>query len=206
MNRGIGVSRPHTLRGFPAGWIDWGRLDFEAVLGHAATAFAGEPIAVVARSVGGLLIGLTPSNHRIHRVFTMGAQFAHWRDYARAHRVRLLLKWHLEMPALTTLLGYFPGRRLGWMEDAPRGVVRDWTARSPCFEDAYRRRARVLPSAIGVGEIGHFAFFHSRFAKTLGPIAQRWLCTGDLAPELSPCVVPKDGGRFGEPEPGSATA
>lgn len=259
MNRGIGVSRPHTLRGFPAGWIDWGRLDFEAVLGHAATAFAGEPIAVVARSVGGLLIGLTPSNYRIHRVFTMGAQFAHWRDYARAHRVRLLLKWHLEMPALTTLLGYFPGRRLGWMEDAPCGVVRDWTARSPRFEDAYRRGARVVPpaegaqpvrqfaamagatlavsvrddefgtipairrllarftnslavhlqlppQATGVGEIGHLAVFHSRVAQTLGPIARRWLGTGDRDPELTLWVQPKDGGRFGVPKPGSVTA
>ena len=26
--RGIGESRPDRLRGFEAGWIDWGRLDF----------------------------------------------------------------------------------------------------------------------------------------------------------------------------------
>ncbi len=30
--RGIGESRPESLRGFDAGWLDWGRLDFEAVL------------------------------------------------------------------------------------------------------------------------------------------------------------------------------
>ena len=34
--RGIGESRPEKLRGFRAGWIDWGRLDFDAVLRYAA--------------------------------------------------------------------------------------------------------------------------------------------------------------------------
>ena len=45
----------------------------------------------------------------------MGAQFAHWRDYAPGRRLELLFKWHLVMPALTRLLGYFPGGRLGWL-------------------------------------------------------------------------------------------
>ena len=30
--RGIGESRPASLRGFDASWSDWGALDFEAVL------------------------------------------------------------------------------------------------------------------------------------------------------------------------------
>jgi predicted alpha/beta hydrolase len=137
--RGIGESRPATLKGFQASWIDWGRLDFEAVLRHADQAFPGQPVQVVAHSVGGFLIGLAPSNRLVSRVFTMGAQFAYWRDYAREKRLGMLFKWHLVMPALAALYGYFPGKRLGWLEDTPRGVVRDWTARHPRFEDAYRR-------------------------------------------------------------------
>ncbi len=135
--RGIGGSRPPSLRGFHAGWLDWGRLDFEAMLQHAAAHFPGQPVQVVAHSVGGVLIGLAPSNHRIERVFTMGAQFAHWRDYAPGRRAALLWKWHVVMPAMTALFGYFPGQRLGWLEDTPRGVVRDWTARHPRFEDMF---------------------------------------------------------------------
>src|ERR1700754_2398393 len=34
--RGIGESRPERLRGFRAGWCDWGSLDFDAVLRYAA--------------------------------------------------------------------------------------------------------------------------------------------------------------------------
>ncbi|MFN9475150.1 alpha/beta fold hydrolase [Acidovorax sp.] len=135
--RGIGGSRPASLRGFQAGWLDCGQRDFEALLQHAAAHFPGQPVQVVAHSVGGVLVGLAPSNHTIARVFTMGAQYAHWRDYAPGRRSALLWKWHVAMPLLTALLGYFPGKRLGWLEDTPRGVVRDWTARHPRFEDGF---------------------------------------------------------------------
>lgn len=145
--RGIGESRPASLRGFEAGWIDWGRLDFEAALQYVTDAFPGQPIQVVAHSVGGFLIGLAPSSHKVSRVFTMGAQYAYWRDYAPHKRARMFLKWHVVMPALAGLFGYFPGRRLGWLEDTPRGVVRDWTARHPRFEDTWSRGSRILPAA-----------------------------------------------------------
>lgn len=147
--RGIGESRPARLRGFQASWLDWGRLDFEAILAHVVQAFPGQPIDVVAHSVGGFLVGLAPSNHRLRRVFTMGAQFAVWRDYAPRHRHRMFLKWHLFMPLLTALCGYFPGRRLGWLEDTPKGVVRDWSARKKRFAEHYRS---ALPAAAGVAD------------------------------------------------------
>src|SRR5208337_1122445 len=75
---------------------------------------------------GGFLLGLAPSNHLIRRVFTMGAQYAYWPDYAAGTKLRMVAKWHVAMPLITTLFGYFPGKRLGWMEDTPKGVVRDW--------------------------------------------------------------------------------
>ncbi len=145
--RGIGESRPASLRGFEAGWIDWGRLDFEAMLRHALEHFPGQPVHVVAHSVGGFLVGLAPSSDRIERVFTMGAQFAYWRDYDRRRLPGMLLKWHVVMPALTRAFGYFPGKRLDWLEDTPRGVVRDWTARHPRFEDTWRHGSLVLDEA-----------------------------------------------------------
>lgn len=240
--RGIGESRPASLRGFHAGWIDWGRLDFEAVLRYAAQEFPGQPIQVVAHSVGGVLIGLAASNHLVSRVFTMGAQFAYWRDYARHRRFAMLIKWHVVMPALTALFGYFPGKRLGWLEDTPRGVVRDWTARHPQFEETYRRGScalteterrelaerfaavpgptlalsiaddefgtvaavrrllryfrnsatthlHLVPESVGEKQIGHFAFFHSRFEHSLWQLPLEWLRSGHVLPEMRRHVV-----------------
>ncbi len=145
--RGIGESRPPSLRHFQAGWLDWGRQDFEAALTFVAARLPEQPIYVVAHSIGGFLIGLAASSHRIKRIFTMGAQYAYWKDYAPNQRVSMFVKWHVVMPLVTRLLGYFPGKRLGWLEDTPQGVVRDWTAPYPHFEDMWRRGSFRIPAA-----------------------------------------------------------
>jgi predicted alpha/beta hydrolase len=137
--RGIGESRPPSLRRLRADWIDWGQHDFEGVLRHAAVEFPGQPVDVVAHSVGGFVIGLAASSHRIRRIFTMGAQFAYWRDYAPGARWRMRLRWHVAMPLLARLLGYVPAKRLAWMEDTPKGVALDWGRMGPRFEHSVRR-------------------------------------------------------------------
>jgi predicted alpha/beta hydrolase len=137
--RGIGESRPVQLRGFKASWLDWGYLDFEAVVQHAAHAFPDQKIDVAAHSIGGALIGLAPSSRLIERIFTMGAQFAYWPDYAASARLKMLAQWHVLMPLLTWGLGYFPGKKLGWLEDTPKGVVRDWVARGKSLDYLGRR-------------------------------------------------------------------
>lgn len=139
--RGIGESRPATLRGFDAGWVDWGHLDFDAMLRFAARSFPGQPIDVVGHSVGGYIIGFAPSNHLISRIFTVGAQCAYWPDYAAGTKFGMVMKWHVAMPLLTLLFGYFPGKKLGWLEDTPSGVVRDWALSRRRFEDTWRGAA-----------------------------------------------------------------
>ncbi|WP_019937353.1 alpha/beta fold hydrolase [Bordetella sp. FB-8] len=142
--RGIGESRPARLSSLAATWVDWGELDCEAALRYAAGVFPGQPIDVVAHSIGGFVLGLAPSNHLVRRVFTMGAQYAYWRDYAPRSRLAMLWRWHVVMPAVTALLGYFPAKRLGWMEDTPRGVVLSWVRSRRNFEDTYRRAPIAL--------------------------------------------------------------
>lgn len=147
--RGIGRSRPASLRGFQATWSDWGALDFEAVLGYAAQRFPGSTIDVVAHSFGGVAAGLARSAHRIRRVVSVGAQFAYWGDYLPEQRLGMLVKWHLFMPLATALFGYFPGSALGWLEDTPAGVVHDWARRTPQFErrPSGKRLAAARPGA-----------------------------------------------------------
>lgn len=143
--RGIGESKPASWRGFDASWTDWGALDFEAVLSHVAATFPGRPIDVVGHSFGGCAIGLAPSAHRVRRIVTVGAQFAYWRDYAPAHRWPMALKWHVAMPLLAALVGHVPAKRLGWMEDTPRGVALDWAVSWSRLEHRTSLRATGLP-------------------------------------------------------------
>lgn len=146
--RGIGESRPGSLRGFAAGWRDWGAYDFEAILTCVSRQFPGQPVDVVAHSIGGVLIGLAPSNGAIRRIFSVGAQYAHWRDYASELWVPMILRWHVVMPLLTAIFGYFPGKRLGWLEDVPAGVVRDWSRMGRHFDHSLSRGDAASAEAI----------------------------------------------------------
>jgi predicted alpha/beta hydrolase len=145
--RGIGESRPRSLKGLRASWSDWGALDFEAMLKRAQRDFPGQLIDAVGHSFGGCAAGLGASGQVIRRLVTVGAQFAYWRDYAPAHRWRMFGKWHLVMPLLTMIYGYFPGKRLGWLEDTPVGVVRDWCTPTARYEK--RPSGRALLACTG---------------------------------------------------------
>lgn len=155
--RGIGESRPAAMRTFQADWVDWGEHDLEAALRFAAATFPGQPVQVVAHSIGGFAVGLAPSNSGIRSILTVGAQFAYWRDYGVADRKRMFVKWHVFMPALTWLLGYFPGKRLGWLEDTPAGVVRDWSRMKARFEDTVRPGRRINGEPEGLALKRRFA-------------------------------------------------
>lgn len=143
--RGIGASRPASLKACKYKWSDWGEYDFSAAL--QVTQDRGEgPVFVVGHSIGGILPGLASGSAGVQRMLTVGAQYAWWRDYAAGHRAQLFWKWHVLMPVLTAIVGYFPGRRLGWLEDLPKGVANEWSFRRSRIERSYpaTRHAEVL--------------------------------------------------------------
>lgn len=140
--RGIGQFRPATLRGCGYRWADWGEQDFAAALAFLDAYAPDGPKLVVGHSIGGFIPGYSHNAPLIDRILTVGAQYAYWRDYAPAHRLRLLLKWHVAMPALTALCGYFPGKTLGWLENLPAGVATDWSFRRSRMELSHPRKDR----------------------------------------------------------------
>lgn len=155
--RGIGASRPADLRGCGYRWVDWGLLDFEAALAFMRARGGAGPLSVVGHSFGGVTPGLARrAATQVDQLLTVGAQYAWWGDYARHRRAALFGKWHVVMPLLTAALGYFPGKRVGWLEDLPAGVANAWSFGGPRFESRWRRgdgpelRARIaaFPSPI----------------------------------------------------------
>lgn len=156
--RGIGLSRPASLKGFRATKYDWGNLDFEGVLRWAAQDFPQGRIAVVGHSIGGVVPGFAPSNHRIHRMLTVGAQYAYWRDYMPGKRVKMFWQWHIVMPLLAMAAGYFPGSRLGWLEDLPAGVALEWAFRPAELQGGELAWLRQRKKSADSGElVRHFA-------------------------------------------------
>lgn len=148
--RGVGRSRPARLRGLDWRWRDWGERDFPAALAWLRRASPGVPLLGVGHSIGGILPGMA-EGPPLDRLLTVGAQIG-WRgDYAPRARAGMTLKWHLAMPALTALVGWFPGGRLGWGEDLPAGVAWEWAFRRAALEASWpaAERAALLARFAG---------------------------------------------------------
>ncbi len=133
--RGIGLSAPPTLRGFPAMIEDWSEYDCAAALDWMAARHRGVPLIGVGHSVGSLLFGGAPNSSLLNRLVMIAPHTGYYGDYRRGYRLPMAALWHGLMPVLTSLVGYFPGRRLGLGEDLPGGVAMQWARRrKPVFQ------------------------------------------------------------------------
>lgn len=123
--RGVGASRPASLRGFRMNYLDWARLDLAALLDHVAAQGDG-PLWMVGHSFGGHAIGLLPGHERIQRVvtFATGAGWHGWMPPLERLRVQVL--WRLIGPALVGATGYLAWSRLGLGDDLPRDLFHQW--------------------------------------------------------------------------------
>lgn len=125
--RGIGDSRPPSLRGFSATMRDWGTLDLEGVLRWAVDRNAGRPIGFVGHSVGGQLLGQAASGAHVDRAVFVAAQHGWFRHWPVARWPLLAGLWYGAVPILSHSLGYFPAPWLGLGEPLPKGVALMWS-------------------------------------------------------------------------------
>lgn len=123
--RGIGDSRPASLRRFEARLADWGRLDTEAALRTLVERFPGASLRLVGHSAGGQLLGLAPSAARVDRALFVACQSAWEGNWDGLRYLWIATAWHLAVPLLTALIGTLPGWLTGG-EPVPAGVAREW--------------------------------------------------------------------------------
>lgn len=123
--RGIGGSRPDRLRGFPAEMRDWGRYDLAGAFDWIRRELNPRRLALVAHSAGGQLAGMIPRIGEVDRAVFVASQLGSMRYWSPVSQVLLAMLWRA-MPALASVLGYFPARRLRLGEDLPRGVAAQW--------------------------------------------------------------------------------
>jgi predicted alpha/beta hydrolase len=148
--RGIGRSLNGSVRRVEARMRDWALLDAAAAV-QRLDRFS--KILVVGHSFGGQALGLLPGPERIAAALVVGSQSGYWRNWPPLGRAWMWPVTHFLLPGVSRLLGYFPGSRLGFGEDLPKGVAIEWASwcRNPTYlvgalrvEDAYARFAAPL--------------------------------------------------------------
>jgi predicted alpha/beta hydrolase len=127
--RGIGRSRPESLRGFDARLEDWAEQDCAAAIAWLRARYPGARLAGITHSIGALVLAATPNARELERFLLIAAHTGYCGDYHPRWRLLMTLFWHRFVPGLAALVGYFPGRRLGLGEDLPGGFARQWGRR-----------------------------------------------------------------------------
>ena len=112
--RGIGRSRPATLKGFAARMRDWAELDGAAALDFLEREAGGAKLVAVGHSFGGQAFGLLPRPERLSAAVVVGSQSGYWRNWPPLGRTWMWAATHLMLPLLSRLLGYFPSSKLGF--------------------------------------------------------------------------------------------
>jgi len=122
--RGIGLSAPERLRGFPARMRDWALLDMAAAVDWVAAEFPGRRLVGTGHSFGGQGLGLIENANRFERFAAIAAMVGYF-GYLNTP-VSALLQMNLLGRPLSAVMGYMPGGLIGSGPPMPRHVYREW--------------------------------------------------------------------------------
>lgn len=145
--RGIGGSRPQSLRGFTATMLDWIGPDSLGALDALDRACPGARRFAIGHSIGGHAIGFGLSGSNLDGAITVGSQNAYWKHWSGARRAGVWFMVHAGLPVLARAWGYFPARLLRQGEDLPMQATVQWAR--------WCRHPQYIPGALGAA--GNYA-------------------------------------------------
>lgn len=124
--RGIGGSRPQSLRGFEADMRDWGLLDMAGMVDWIQDSLRPRRFLMLSHSVGGQVTGLLTNVQALDGMITVSAQSGYWGVQGGSEKLRTRLMVTVVLPLLSRIFGYFPWSRFAPGEDLPAGVAIEW--------------------------------------------------------------------------------
>lgn len=133
--RGIGGSRPGSLRKLKTTMRGWGENDLAAAIDWASTRYPEAKLAIVGHSAGGQLLGLAHNNDRVSALLAVAAQSGYWGHWDPPRKYLLGFLWYVLIPTLANALSFFPAKAIGLGENMPAGVALEWArwARHPDY-------------------------------------------------------------------------
>ena len=154
--RGIGLSKPSTLRRFSATIEDWAEFDCAAAIDWLHARCKHAHLIGFGHSVGSLLFGGAPNSGKLSNLVMVGPHTGFYGDYRPTYRLPMAVLWHGVMPVLTNVFGFFPGQLLRLGDDIPKGVAMQWA----------RRRKPIFRSSVAASQIHRMQRFVERCSQT----------------------------------------
>ena len=124
--RGVGDSAPNHLKECDARLQQWAVLDADAVIRYVKTSFPAMELIYVGHGIGGELIGLAQASQYINKLVLVSSSLSCKRLWSWKGRMRITFLKAVGSVS-NRLLGYFPGKRLGFPRDLPKGVMHEWS-------------------------------------------------------------------------------
>lgn len=124
--RGIGLSKPHKMRGFEASMRVWGTTDYKSLTDYIKSNFEDYKKYCLGHSVGALILGMNPDSEIFEEFIFVGTQNAFVGNLRLKTKIEAYLGFGIVQPLFTVLLGYFPASWFGLGESLPSGSAFDW--------------------------------------------------------------------------------
>lgn len=133
--RGIGGSAPEDLRTSDSYMHEWGTMDMNAVVNFLVKEKKLTGIIWVGHSVGAQLIGFLEERQHIRKVVAISAALGYWGYFPFPVKWLIWGLWFFVGPLMVKVYGYGAMQRIGWGENLPKNMMREW--RAWCLSKVY---------------------------------------------------------------------
>ena len=134
--RGIGKSKPKTLKGFDASLIEWAQLDMTAVFDWVIDHYPNHKKVLFGHSMGGQLVGLMENNQQIDHLILAASGTGFWKDMSKPYKYVIPpICFFILIPFYNFWFGYIKAKKVKQGEDLPSGVGLQW--RRWCIDKSY---------------------------------------------------------------------
>lgn len=123
--RGMGSSAPEELKGYKASMHQWAVLDIDSVILYAKNSYPAHEIVYVGHCVGGEMVGLAQASQYINKLILVNSALSCRKFWSLRYKLKLTTS-KAGVWLLNKVFGYYPGKRIGYEENVPGGVMKEW--------------------------------------------------------------------------------